>query len=186
LKCTHRGVPTGQVWVQRPLGKAFDSEYMVHKVAHPPRVSAWGCFSGGGLGRIDIFTHNLDAPYMKAILSTHLLPSANLLFTPGQWWFLQDNDPKHRSKLVKDWLHNNGVACIDFPPYSPDLNPIENLWHDLKRRVEQRNAGDIEELKVHLEEEWKKTDLAFLVKLSHSMPKRCLAVVASKGHKTKY
>jgi hypothetical protein len=176
----------GQVWVQRPLGRAFDSEYMGHKEPHPDRVSLWGCFSGRGLGEIEIFTDNLDGRLMKAILQAHLLPSTLPLFPNEEWWFLQDNDPKHKSKQVKDWLHDNGVLCIDFPPYSPDLNPIENLWSHLKRRVEKRNAADINELKVHLTQEWEATDKSLLVKLSHSMPRRCKAVVAKHGHKTKY
>ena len=41
----------------------------------------------------------------------------------GEWWLLQDNDPKHKSKEVQTWLHNHGVSVLDFPPYSPDLNP---------------------------------------------------------------
>jgi hypothetical protein len=176
----------GQVWVQRPLGKAFEPEYMTTKVPHPDRVSVWGCFSGRGSGEIEIFTDMLDAPKMKAILHTHLLPSANRLFGSEAWWLLQDNDPKHKSKVVQRWLFSQGVQCIDFPPYSPDLNPIENLWNHLKCRVEKRNARDIEELEQHLTEEWKATDKTFLSVLSHSMPKRCEAVVQNKGHKTPY
>jgi transposase len=178
--------PHGQVWVQRPLGAALDPQYMTNKLPHPDRVTLWACFSGRGLGDIDIFTDMLNAKKMKAILRAHLFPSANRLFPEGAWWFQQDNDPKHTSKLVTTWLFNKGVRCIDFPPYSPDLSPIENLWNDRKRRIEKRNARDVEELKVHLREEWAATDLIFLSHLSHSMPKRCKAVVANHGHKTPY
>jgi transposase InsO family protein len=123
---------------------------------------------------------------MRAILNAHLLPSAKRLYSAAAWWFQQDNDPKHTSRIVKRWLFDHGVQCIDFPPYSPDLNPIENLWNDLKRRVEKRNARDIAELEEHLKAEWSATGKDYLVKLSHSMPKRCLAVVANHGHKTRY
>ena len=75
---------------------------------------------------------------------------------------------------------------IDFPPYSPDMNPIENLWNELKRRVEARNATNIEELKQHLHEEWYATSTDFLVRLVRSMPHRCIAVLDSKGHITDY
>ena len=108
------------------------------------------------------------------------------LFPVGEWWLLWDNDKKHKSKLIQDWLFLNGVQCIDFPPYSPDLNPIENLWSIFKRRVEKRNATNIEQLKAHLMEEWAATDTKTLVSLSHSMPARCKAVIANQGHKTKY
>jgi DDE superfamily endonuclease len=75
---------------------------------------------------------------------------------------------------------------MDLPSHSPDLNPMENLWNDLKRRVETHNAGDIEELKQHLYTEWHATSTDFLTKLVQSMPLRCKAVVAKKGHLTKY
>jgi len=75
---------------------------------------------------------------------------------------------------------------LDFPPYSPDLNPIENLWSDLKRRVEQRNPRNVEELEKYLREEWKNTSSQTLQNLSSSMVNRCKAVVALKGYMSKY
>jgi transposase len=46
-----------------------------------------------------------------------------------------DNAPIHMSNLVKMWLETHGVWMLDFPPYSPDLNPIEHLWLALKRKI---------------------------------------------------
>jgi hypothetical protein len=66
------------------------------------------------------------------------------------------------------------------------LNPIGNLWDELKRRVEKRNASNIEELKRHISEEWESTSKELPVKLGESMTRRCQAVVQCKGHKTKY
>ena len=112
---------SGQVWCQRPVGKAYDPQYMKTQKAHPESV--WGCFSGYfGQGGIHIFRENLDAPLMKTILQTHLLDSA-ARFPAGMWYFQQDNDPKHRSKLVQEWLFTNGVTVLEWPPYSPDLKP---------------------------------------------------------------
>jgi len=178
--------PHGRVWVQRPYGASFEPEYMTTKTPHPERVSIWGCFSGRGLGEMEIFTDILDADLLKRILRNCLLPSARRLFPPGQWYFLQDNDPKHRSIKIKTHLHNAGVDCIELPPYSPDLNPIENLWKDLKRRVEQRNPRNVEELTQIVSEEWSATDSSFLAKLSHSMPSRLIRVIANHGHKINY
>ena len=70
---------------------------------------------------------------------------------------------------------------MDFPPYSPDLNPIENLWQHLEKRVEARVAKELEELQDVIADEWQKTPTDFLIKLAHSMPKRCQAVIDAGG-----
>ena len=41
--------------------------------------------------------------------------------------FMQDNALIHTAKIVKEWLINNGIPIVKWPPYSLDLNPIENL-----------------------------------------------------------
>ena len=99
------------------------------------------------------------------------------MFPKGQWWFQQDNDPKHTSRLVQEWLKTNGIDVLDWPPYSPDLNPIENLWSDLKRRVEKRNPKTLDNLKEYLEEEWRGTDRELVRKLVNSMTHRCQLVL---------
>ena len=178
--------PHGQQWVQRPLGTAYDPQYMTTQVPHPDRLSIWGCMSGRGIGDIGIYTDPLDAPFYCSILSTHLLPSARRLFPTGQWWFQQDNPTVHTGKVASRWFAMHGIDLIDFPPYSPDLSPIENLWADLKRRVEKHNARNTIELSHDIKEEWAATDPSFLSRLVHSMPARCKAIVQHEGHKIPY
>jgi len=178
--------PQGQVWVQRHLGEAYNPDYMINQVAHPERVSIWGCFSARGIGDIAIFTENLDSKLLVSILQNKLLPSAARIFKNETWYFLQDNAPVHKSSLVSRWLFNHGIQELEHPPYSPDCNPIENLWNNLKRRVEQRNAKNVEELKVHIKEEWYRTNQDFLQTLSDSMVRRCKEVIKRKGGKIKY
>ncbi len=185
------GVKGGTQWVRREKGTAvaLQSEYVHHKVPHPQQLNVWGCFSSSGLGYCYIYNETLNGKAFTNILDTHLLPSADLLFTESprqQWWLLQDNAPTHKANVARKWLHNHGISCLDFPPYSPDLNPIENVWQHVEKRVEARAPTELDELQNVLAEEWQKTPLDFLTKLAHSMPKRCLDVIAAGGDHIHY
>ena len=68
------------------------------------------------------------------ILSSSLLHSIQV-FYPNGHRLMQDNDPKHTSGYATQWMVDNGVNWWKTPPESPDINPIENLWHELKEYI---------------------------------------------------
>jgi transposase len=175
-----------RVWVQRPSGAAFDPDYMVERVPHSERVSLWGCFCGRGVGQAEIFVGEFNAKRYVDILQHNLLQTALHFYPNEHWWFQQDNAPQHTADLSRRWFHNHGVSLLDFPPYSPDLNPIENLWSILKGRIEKRLARTTDEIERVLKEEWEALDKELLTSLAHSMPTRCAAVIANHGHKAPY
>lgn len=175
-----------KVWVQRPPGTAFDAEYLTNRMPHSERVSLWGCFCARGVGQAEIFVGSFDAAKYVDILQHNLLQTALHFYPREHWFFQQDNAPQHKSRAATQWFHNHGVTLLDFPPYSPDLNPIENLWAIVKTRVEKRLARTTDELERILKEEWEALDADLLKSLAHSMPQRCAAVIANAGHKAPY
>jgi hypothetical protein len=176
----------GQVWVQRPEDTAFLAPYMAQRDPFPQKIGVWGCFSSKEIGPIEIIDGNMDSRVLKDIFQRLMLPTALGMWPNEGWFLLQDNAPYHASTMTQTWLHKKGVTCIDFPPYSPDLNPIENLWADLKRRIELHRPSNLTELKEILLKEWESTDHDFLVCLAHSMIDRCREVISCGGFKTKY
>ncbi len=120
------------------------------------------------------------------ILDENLLQSAQDLRLGRRFTFQQDNDPKHTAKITKEWLHNNSVTVLEWPSQSPDLNPIEHLWRDLKMAVHQRLPSNLTELERICKEEWQRIPKSRCEKLIASFPERLMAVLNQKGASTKY
>ena len=71
-----------------------------------------------------------------------------------EWVFQHDNDPKHRTRLVTKWLDENNVKRIEWPSFSPDINPIEHFWDEMERRVKKESPKNERELKEALVRVW--------------------------------
>jgi transposase len=183
------GAGHGRVWVRRERGVAetFTSEHSSGRIPHPIKMNVWACFTGRGVGYCYIFNENMNGKLFKHILDTHLIQSAQLHFSSTEtWWLLQDNAPTHKAKVVTKWLHNHGIQQLEFPPYSPDLNPIENLWQYIEQQVEERGTKTAHELQDAIAEEWERAPTDLLRKLAHSMPQRCREVIEASGDHTSH
>lgn len=148
----------------------------------------WGCFSKKGVGDLVHIPTIMDKSVYEDILKNHLKKSARKLRLGSNYVFQQDNDPKHTAKTVQEWFRRNKINKMDWPAQSPDLNPIENLWSELGRKVARRDRApkNSKELVAILQEEWNAIPKDVTAKLVESMPRRLEAVIAAHGGHTKY
>lgn len=176
----------GIQYVRRPLGRRFDPKYQLPTVKHGGgSLMVWGCFCGNGVGPLFRIQGIMDKNKYLDILEKVMLPYGRS--TLGRRLiFQQDNDPKHTSGVVRQWFIRRRLNVLEWPSQSPDLNPIEHLWEELDRRLRHRQASNIEEKFQQLLEEWKKIPQSVIDNLLESMPRRCQAVIDSKGFPTKY
>ena len=145
----------------------------------------WGCFSSSGVGPLHRIVGIMDQFLYRDILENTMLPFAKKKMPRG-WIFQQDNDPKHTAKRVKKYLSDKKVRVLEWPAQSPDLNPIENLWHKVQQGIRGKKFKTPDVLFAALQTEWSRLPPTYMAKLVESMPRRCQAVIKSKGAPTKY
>ncbi len=119
-------------------------------------------------------------------LEHFMLPSADKLYGDADFIFQQDLAPAHTAKGSKSWFNDHGVTVLDWPANSPDLNPIENLWGIVKRKMRDTRPNNADDLKAAIKATWASTPPQQCHKLITSMPRRIEAVIKAKRAPTKY
>lgn len=157
-------------------------------------VKVWACFSWYGPGYITMIDDTMDAALYKQILQEELhesLDEWNL--GHGDFVFQHDRDPKHTARIVHEYLESIHLTeeegtLLMWPAQSPDLNPIEHMWAELKRRLAAypEYPKNCRELWERIGREWYAIPRAFCQKLIKSMPHRLAAVYRARGRTTRY
>ena len=149
----------------------------------------WGCITHMGPGYACRIESTMDQYLNKSMLQDELLQTLeHYEMDQSKTIFMQDNDPKHKAKSVMYWLEEHDFSVLDWPAQSPDLNPIENVWSQVKRRLAR-----FEQPPSSLAELWERTNQIFYeitedecASLYESMPRRMAALIKAKGGWIKY
>ncbi len=131
-------------------------------------IMLWGCFSAKGTGRLHLIEGRMDGAMYREILANNLLPSVRALKMGRGWVFQHDNDPKHTARATKEWLRKKHFKVLERSSQSPDLNPKENLWRELKLCVLLRQPQNLKDMEKTFMEEWGKIPAAVYADLQHT------------------
>ncbi len=134
--CISFGNQGPRVW--RKGGEAHSPSCLKSSVKFPQSVMIWVAMSSAGVCPLCFLKTNVIAPVYQEILEHFMLPSADQLFKDADFIFQQDLAPAHTAKSTKRWLNDHGVSVLDWPANSSDLNPIENLWCIVKRKMRNK------------------------------------------------
>lgn len=147
----------------------------------------WGAFCGSGTLRLGFVSSRMNSQEYCQLMDTHLLP-----FLRGArrktFKYQQDNASCHVSNASRTRFASKNVNLHDHHACSPDLNPMENIWSYLVRKVyaDGKHYNDVKSLETAIIEAWESIPQSLIDNLIGSMNNRCFEVVSMQGGRTKY
>ncbi len=156
------------------------------RAKHPPKINVWAGISCRGATKVVVFCGTLTATRYVDILEVGLLPFLDTYY-PDNHRFQQDNDPKHTSRYAQWWYEEKGINWFKTPASSPDLNPIELIWHSLKDYLRiHYKPKNLSELKAGIKAFWATVTPEMCRKFIGHLKKVIPKVIEVKGGPTGY
>lgn len=157
-------------------------------------IKVWGALSFDGVGPLLRYEDSMNGIKYRNILTNHLLPTYPWLESSMMeeepledelptFKFVHDKSSVHTSNLITGFMNDNAVYSLDWPPNSPDINIIENVWSYIKDELykvsERLNcANDTWEKTVQI---WNEIPLNYIQNLYKSLPNRMKELKNMKG-----
>lgn len=150
-------------------------------------VMVWGGVTSNGVLALNFQTTRMNAQSYLNVLET-ALPEAEEIFEGESFIFQHDNAPIHTARVVKRYLEDKNVSLLSWPPYSPDLNIMENLWGWLSRQIYSggKQYDNVTELINAIKNAWNEVPASLLTSLFSSMKRRIFEVISKNGGSTHY
>lgn len=170
-------------FVRRPAGYRFNHRLTTKTVKFGGGgIIVWGAIKSDGKRVLVKAQETINSTEYQRLLSSGLMPLLD-----SSSIFQQDGAPSHRSKATMQFLDRHKICVLsDWPPQSPDLNIIENLWADVKRKLAAQKFKSKDDLWSACLKAWNEIPNETIQKLFDSIPKRLISVIKNHGYPTKY
>jgi transposase len=193
----HLDDKNGQIYVTRRPEEVWDEECLVPTFKQSNiRVMIWGCVADGWKGPLVVLEYPggkgggmTAARYQEQVLEGHLVRVMKQLGRRRYGLkFQQDGAPSHKAKSTHKWFSDHDIPLFPHPSSSPDLSPIEPVWHELKARIRAHlpRPTTFEGLKAVVLAEWEKLPIEAINRHTGRMRERVEAVLEAKGGHTKF
>jgi transposase len=157
------------------------------ELVNPPREVEEGKLTKTGKPSTALGPDTMNSKKFKDLCEEHLWPFWKKFHNKGIHHIAVDNATVHKEGI--DWLKSKGVAVLEWPASSPDMNPIEEMWAILDRQVAKKYAGqrrpDKETLVRCYQDEFEEIPVEEFVKCVESMPRRIAQLIAAQGGQLK-
>lgn len=173
--------------VIRQKHETYHADCLKRKVKFPASVMVWGSMSARGVGKLHFINGIVNSDKYIDILENSLLPTLEESRIAGnEFIFQQDGAACHTSKKSTKWLSENEIPLLKWVSSSPDLSPIETLWHVMKKRLRANPARSVQELRERLQNIWDNFTPEECQNLVNTLPRRIRAVIQNKGDVTQW
>lgn len=180
----------GKIRVYRPPNCRFEENFVQQdRTSGRFSVNVWGWISADGLGICHKIDERLTGNVYRDILENIMLPSVTERFQENNFVFQHDNCPAHTARVVREWFNGQNFEVLPWPAKSPDLNPIENIWGYIVKKLYSNDfrPDSRDALWEAIQGGWQDAVENYDSRnLINSMRNRLQSVIVHNGSSTKY
>jgi hypothetical protein len=153
---------------------------------HPIHIMVWGGIARNYKSPLVLVKGTVNAQrYIGLLTESRIIETLDALHSPKGWIFQDDGATPHRARITTAWLRERCVHVAEgnmkWPANSPDLNPQEEMWALLRRKIRLEGCKDATELYARALAAWDEITPEMINRITDSFPVRLLAVQALKG-----
>jgi DDE superfamily endonuclease len=193
-----RGTGGQREWAWRTAQQKWSPQFVqTYSKGHDISIMVWVAIWLGGRSDLVVMTRDEEAKrngYSANSYINVLDETIERCWQPGIT-FMQDNAPIHTAKKVSKWFQDRAIPVLDWPSYSPDLNPTEHVWAKMKQWIYE-NYPQLKEMGASqavynqlarvIVEAWEAIPQDYIDGLIRSMDSRVNAAINARGWHTKY